>query len=74
MALDLMPVLVGEARRAFEGSGATLWWYDDTHWNERGHEVAAAAIGAWLEAARSPNEPPRPSATRVAPATSDVND
>jgi len=68
MALDLMPVLVGEARRVFEASGATLWWYDDTHWNERGHEVAAAAISAWLEAAHS-NEPPRPSATRVPPAT-----
>jgi len=51
--LDLMPVLVGAARRAFDESGAALWWYDDTHWNERGHEAAAAEIGAWLAAART---------------------
>lgn len=50
--LDLMPAMVGETRRAFEDAGAVLWWYDDTHWNERGHEVAAAEIGAWLTASR----------------------
>jgi hypothetical protein len=42
--LDLKPALISESRRVFEESQELLWWYDDTHWNERGHEVASAIV------------------------------
>jgi glycosyltransferase involved in cell wall biosynthesis len=42
--VDLKPRLIAESRRAFEGSGALLWWSDDTHWNETGHRVAAGIV------------------------------
>jgi hypothetical protein len=41
--LDLLP----ELRRA-EASGRT-YMPRDTHWNERGHAVAAGAIAAWID-------------------------
>jgi len=42
--LDLKPALVEASRRAYEETGALLWWRDDTHWNGAGQRVAAAAI------------------------------
>jgi hypothetical protein len=42
--LDLEPALSREAHRAWEESRALLWWRDDSHWNPRGHAVAAAAV------------------------------
>jgi hypothetical protein len=42
--LDLKPFLVGEAKEAYASSGELLWWYDDTHWNVRGHDVVASII------------------------------
>jgi hypothetical protein len=42
--LDLKPFLVGEAKEVYESSGELLWWYDDTHWNVRGHDVVASII------------------------------
>jgi hypothetical protein len=42
--LDLKPALVAASRRAYEESGALLWWRDDTHWNPAGQRVAAAAV------------------------------
>ena len=41
--LDLKPALVEASRRAYEESGALLWWRDDTHWNPAGQRVAASA-------------------------------
>lgn len=41
---DLKPPFVTESRRAWEQAGGLLWWRDDTHWNERGHELAARAV------------------------------
>jgi hypothetical protein len=42
--LDLTPSMVTESRTVYEHSGRLLWWYDDTHWNEEGHALAAFVI------------------------------
>jgi hypothetical protein len=42
--LDTKPYLVEEARRVFAASGDLLWWRDDTHLGERGHEAVARLI------------------------------
>ncbi len=42
--LDLEPFLTGLAKQDYEESGELLWWRDDTHWNSRGHEAAAATV------------------------------
>jgi hypothetical protein len=42
--LDLRPVFVIRSKTTFVQSGEMLWWYDDTHWNRLGHELAATAI------------------------------
>ena len=41
---DLKPLFVAASRRAWEQSRALLWWRDDTHWNDCGHDVAARAV------------------------------
>lgn len=41
--LDLTPLFAQEAEREL-ASGHLLWWSDDTHWNERGNEFAAAVV------------------------------
>jgi hypothetical protein len=43
--LDTKPYLVEEARRLFPASGDLLWWRDDTHLGERGHEALTTLIG-----------------------------
>jgi lysophospholipase L1-like esterase len=48
--LDLTPFFAKEAKRELDQSGALLWWSDDTHWNERGHELAAAVVHDHLTA------------------------
>jgi hypothetical protein len=42
--LNLTPTLIAESRALYERSGKLLWWYDDTHWNEEGHALAASVI------------------------------
>jgi SGNH hydrolase-like domain, acetyltransferase AlgX len=42
--LDLTPTMVAASRTEYERSGKLLWWYDDTHWNEEGHALAAFVI------------------------------
>lgn len=42
--LDLKPAFVSMSKERFERSGELLWWYDDTHWNEAGHDLAATVI------------------------------
>jgi hypothetical protein len=42
--LDLKPLFLRESRQLYESTGEILWWYDDTHWNNRGNALAAAAI------------------------------
>lgn len=42
--LDLKPVLLEDARRENEKSGALLWWPDDSHWNGIGQRAAARTI------------------------------
>jgi len=46
--LDMKPLLVAEANRLFMQSGRLLWWADDTHWNEIGHEYAASVTHDFL--------------------------
>ncbi len=41
--LDLRPVFAHEAKKQL-ALGNLLWWSDDTHWNERGNELAADAV------------------------------
>ncbi len=42
--LDLKPLFVDEAVRLYHSSGELLWWRDDTHLGERGHQLAARFI------------------------------
>jgi hypothetical protein len=42
--LDLKPSFVAASKEQFERSGTLLWWRDDTHWNEEGHDLAASII------------------------------
>lgn len=41
--LDLTPQLRKRAKE-LERLGETLWWPDDTHWNEEGHRLAAEVL------------------------------
>jgi hypothetical protein len=42
--LDATPYLMKTAHQLFDSSGQLLYWRDDTHLNERGHEVMAGWI------------------------------
>jgi len=42
--LDLTPYFVEQSQRLLEESGELLWWRDDSHWNERGHALAASLV------------------------------
>ncbi len=42
--LDLTPIFQKKAQEAYKKDKNCLWWRDDTHWNEKGHEVALEAI------------------------------
>lgn len=46
--VDVKPGLIKEARRLYEDTGALLWWRDDTHLGEKGHEAAATLIAGEL--------------------------
>jgi len=46
--LDLKPLFVAQAGKEFTESGRLLWWADDTHWNENGHEFAASVAYRFL--------------------------
>jgi hypothetical protein len=39
------PYLHEESRRIFAASRELLWWRDDTHINNRGHQALASFIG-----------------------------
>jgi hypothetical protein len=41
---DTKPYLVREAQSLFAVSEELLWWLDDTHIGERGHEALAGFI------------------------------
>jgi len=43
--LDLKPFFLKEARITYESAGSILWWFDDTHWDARGHDLASRTIG-----------------------------
>lgn len=42
--LDLTPHLQKRAHELLDSRGQLLWWFDDTHWNTHGHDLAAEAI------------------------------
>jgi GDSL-like Lipase/Acylhydrolase family len=46
--LDLKPYFLEEARKQLAQSGELLWWSDDTHWNARGHALAASIVYSHL--------------------------
>jgi hypothetical protein len=46
--VDLGPPLAAEAARAWRDGGELLWWYDDTHWNARGHRAVAELLAPAL--------------------------
>lgn len=46
--LDAKPFLVERARRLYEASGEVLWWRDDSHLGERGHEAVADFVAGAL--------------------------
>lgn len=43
---DLSGPLQQAAQEADQQTGDMLFWYDDTHWNERGHQVVADIIAS----------------------------
>ena len=47
--VDLGPALSAAAQ-----AGETVWWRDDTHWNGRGHAVAARVLAAAVREGPSP--------------------
>ena len=57
--LDLKPSFVAASKEHFDRSGELLWWYDDTHWNGAGHDLAATIIHDRL-LARAAAEEKRP--------------
>jgi hypothetical protein len=58
--LDLKPSFVRESKPLFERTGDLLWWRDDSHWNARGHELAARLIHQeLLVPAKRAGGPPR---------------
>ena len=42
--IDMKPYLFDQAVRLYESSGELLWWRDDTHLGDRGHEAVANFI------------------------------
>jgi len=42
--VDLKPAFVAASKTHFERSNRLLWWYDDSHWNDDGQELAASII------------------------------
>jgi hypothetical protein len=54
--LDLKPLFAQEAQKQL-ALGNLLWWSDDTHWNERGNELAAVAVHDHLLNQQRPNSP-----------------
>lgn len=42
--IDLTPSLVAAAERVWKNSGDIIYWHDDTHWNEKGHDIVADII------------------------------
>lgn len=50
--LDTKPILVEQARRLYDSAGELLWWRDDTHLGERGHEEVAALIERAVQSAK----------------------
>ena len=46
--LDLKPLLVAAAKTEFTQSRRLLWWSDDTHWNENGHQYSASVVYRFL--------------------------
>jgi hypothetical protein len=46
--IDLKPELIDESKRAYEGRGQLLYWYDDTHLNVTGNVFTASVIHSAL--------------------------
>jgi hypothetical protein len=46
--LDLKPYLTEEAYRLFDSSGKLVYWRDDTHINDNGHEAVTAFIAQMI--------------------------
>jgi hypothetical protein len=46
--VDAKPFLVERALRLYEASGEWLWWWDDSHLGECGHEAVADLIAQEL--------------------------
>ena len=46
--LDLKPLFVPEARKEFTQSRRLLWWSDDTHWNDYGHQYGTSVVHRFL--------------------------
>jgi hypothetical protein len=46
--IDLKPYLIQKSEALLREKGDLLWWRDDTHWNEIGHEVVADVLTSHL--------------------------
>jgi hypothetical protein len=70
--LDLKPAFVRQSRVLYETDRDLLWWYDDSHWNLRGHEFAADLVYRHLLTSRGSDEPGlgRPTWNHRSPITS----
>jgi hypothetical protein len=47
--VDAKPGLIKEARQLYDETGDLLWWRDDTHLGEKGHEAVAAFIAQFVQ-------------------------
>jgi hypothetical protein len=61
--LDAKPDLIKEAYRLFDSSGEHLYWRDDPHLNDHGHEAVARFIAR--EILQAKNHPPKSSCVTI---------
>lgn len=54
--LDLKPEMVKASREMYEKSGATLFWLDDIHLSDEGHEFVANAVARELLGKKEPSK------------------
>ena len=55
--LDLYPAFKRQAKGSEGVSSDLLWWRDDTHWNEKGHQLVARLISEKIKTIQRPTTP-----------------
>jgi len=50
--IDLTPIFIDRSRQIYENRQNTIYWLDDTHWNDEGQAIAAVSIDEYLKGQR----------------------